>query len=109
MRGHREFETESMRPSGDRITTADSEHESLLNRAAVAGRTDVLGAQGVLGLQRAVGNAGVTELVEERSPVHDVVNSGGGSPLGSEVRADMESRFGTDFGDVRVHTGGAAH
>lgn len=111
MRGHREFENESMRPPGDRITTADNEHESLLHRAAVAGRTEVLGADGMLGLQRAIGNAGVTGLVEaeERSPVHDVVNSGGGSPLGADVRSDMESRFGTDFGDVRVHTDSAAH
>lgn len=111
MRGHREFENESIRPSGDRITTADNEQDSLLHRAAVAGRTDVLGAQGMLGLQRAVGNAGVTELVEteERSPVHGVVNSGGGSPLAAEVRTDMETRFGADFGDVRVHTDGAAH
>jgi hypothetical protein len=111
MRGHREFENESMRPQGDRITTADNEHESLLHRAAVAGRTEVLGADGMLGLQRAVGNAGVTGLVEneERSPVHGVVNSGGGSPLTAEVRTDMESRFGTDFGDVRVHTDSGAH
>jgi hypothetical protein len=46
---------------------------------------------------------------EERSPVHDVVGSGGGAPLDTETRADMETRFGHDFGDVRVHTDGAAH
>ena len=45
---------------------------------------------------------------EERSPVHDVVSSGG-TPLPGDVRADMEGRFGTDFGDVRVHNDGAAH
>ena len=38
---------------------------------------------GILGLQRAVGNAGVTSMLEEeRSPVHDVVNSGG-APAGA--------------------------
>jgi hypothetical protein len=108
MRGHgheQDFET-SFRPKGDRI---DRDDRDLLGRAAAAGRTDVLGPAGMLGLQRAVGNAGVATLVEEeRSPVHDVVNSGGGAPLDTDTRADMESRFGHDFGDVRVHTDGAA-
>ena len=40
---------------------------------------------------------------EEPSPVHDVINSGGGQPLEPGVRADMEARLGHDFGDVRVH------
>jgi hypothetical protein len=83
----------------------------LTYRAAAAGRTDVLGPAGLLGLQRAVGNAGVGTLVaeEERSPVLDVVNSGGGSPLDTDTRADMESRLGHDFSDVRVHTDSRAH
>jgi hypothetical protein len=46
---------------------------------------------------------------EERSPVLDVVGSGGGSPLDTDTRADMESRLGHDFGDVRVHTDSRAH
>jgi hypothetical protein len=50
-----------------------------------------------------------TLVEEDRSPVHDVVNSGGGNPLDNATRADMESRFGQNFGDVRVHTDGAAH
>ncbi|HKS44900.1 MAG TPA: DUF4157 domain-containing protein [Amycolatopsis sp.] len=108
MRGHgheHDFET-GFRPKGDRIERDDHD---LLGRAAVAGRTDVLGPAGMLGLQRAVGNAGASTLVEEeRSPVHDVINSGG-APLDNETRSDMESRFGQDFSNVRVHTGGAAH
>jgi hypothetical protein len=59
-------------------------------------------------LQRTAGNASVVQLLgegeEERSPVHDVVGSGGGSPLDVGVRSSMESAFGTSFGDVRVHT-----
>lgn len=109
MHGHsHDQEAESgFRPRGDRVERDDHD---LLGRAAAAGRTDVLGPAGLLGLQRAVGNAGVGTLVEEeRSPVHDVVNSGGGAPLDTETRADMETRFGHDFGDVRVHTDGAAH
>ncbi|WP_341716243.1 DUF4157 domain-containing protein [Micromonospora sp. FIMYZ51] len=112
MRGHREFDSDSaVRPAGDRPTGADRDTESLTYAAASAGRPDVLGASGLLGLQRAVGNRAVGELVEpDSSPVHNVVNSGGGSPLAPEVRADMESRFGgQDFSDVRVHTDGAAH
>lgn len=109
MRGHsHENDVEpSLRPKGDRIERDDHD---LMGRAAAAGRTDVLGPAGMLGLQRAVGNAGASTLVEEeRSPVHDVVGSGGGSPLDTETRTDMETRFGHDFGDVRVHTDGAAH
>ncbi|MGA3541094.1 DUF4157 domain-containing protein [Micromonosporaceae bacterium DT194] len=113
MRGHRDVESGELRPAGDRLPDATHEHDALMGQAASQGRTDVLGAQGLLGLQRAAGNAAVTGLMEpaeERSPVHGVINSGGGSPLPSAVRTDMESRFGgQDFGDVRVHTDGAAH
>ncbi len=34
--------------------------------------------------------------------------STGGRPLERGVRAEMEGAFGADFGDVRIHTGGAA-
>ncbi|MFG3340759.1 DUF4157 domain-containing protein [Glycomyces sp. NPDC048151] len=107
MRDHgNEFESDSLRPKADRIE--QSEFEPALPAAAL-GRADVLGAEGVLGLQRAVGNAGVaTMLEEERSPVHDVIGSGG-SPLDLDTRADMEGRFGQDFSNVRVHTDSAAH
>lgn len=97
-----------LRPKGARIELEDP---GLAYRAAAAGRMDVLGPAGLLGLQRAVGNAGVGALVseEERSPVLDVVGSGGGSPLDTDTRTDMESRLGHDFGDVRVHTDSRAH
>jgi uncharacterized protein DUF4157 len=96
-----------LRPKAARI---DLEDPGLTYRAATAGRTDVLGPAGLLRLQRAVGNAGVAGLVEEeRSPVLDVVGSGGGSPLDVDTRTDMESRLGHDFGDVRVHTDSRAH
>jgi len=104
MRDH-EFESDSLRPKADRID--QSEFEPAFPAAAL-GRTDVLGAEGMLGLQRAVGNAGVaTMMEEERSPVHDVIGSGG-SPLDLDTRTDMESRFGQDFSNVRVHTDGTA-
>ncbi|MFK4071574.1 DUF4157 domain-containing protein [Streptomyces sp. NPDC029674] len=43
----------------------------------------------------------------QRSAVHDVLRSGG-RPLDESTRADMEARLGTDFSDVRLHTGSAA-
>ncbi len=90
---------------------ADTPH---LYRAAAAGRPDVVGAGGMSVLQRAVGNSAVGSMLqrkeeEERSPVHDVVSSGGGQPLDTDTRADLEGRMGADFSDVRVHTDSAAH
>ena len=98
-------ERESLRPKAARL---DEELPAYAGRAAAEKRPDVLGAEGLLGLQRIAGNAGVSALVEEeRSPVHDVVSSGG-RPLDPGVRGDMEQRLGHDFGDVRVHDDGAA-
>ncbi|NBE84945.1 eCIS core domain-containing protein [Micromonospora rubida] len=112
MRGQREFDSDAAaRPAGDRPSGPERDTDHLMYAAATTGRSDVLGASGLLGLQRAVGNQAVGELLEpDRSPVHSVVNSGGGAPLAPDVRADMEARFGgQDFGDVRVHADGAAH
>jgi hypothetical protein len=92
----------SVRPPSARLDGLASQATA---RAAAAGRWDVVGADGVLGLQRSAGNQGVAAALqdEEPSPVHDVINSGGGQPLDLGVRADMEARLGHDFGDVRVH------
>ncbi len=74
-------------------------------RALASGRPEAIGPRGLLHLQRAAGNAGVASLMaEEESPVKDVVGKGGGRPLDADLRADMEGRFGADFGDVRIHT-----
>src|SRR6478672_1260048 len=96
---------ESLRPKASRI---DEESGAHAGPAAAAGRKDALGAEDILGLQRSVGNAGVTSLMEEeRSPVHDVISSGG-RPLEPDVRTDMEARMGHDFSDVRVHDDSSA-
>ncbi|MFD8009289.1 DUF4157 domain-containing protein [Streptomyces sp. NPDC058955] len=95
-----------------------------LFEAAAGGRTDVVGASGLGALQRAVGNGAVGAMVQRsrsaapedgaaaeegaRSPVHDVLASGGGQPLDSATRGDMEARMGADFSDVRIHTDAAA-
>ena len=73
----------------------------------------VHGEASLLHLQRTAGNASVVQMLaeegsipaeEERSPVHDVIGKGGGAPLDESTRSSMESRFGQDFSDVRVHT-----
>ncbi|GAA4384204.1 DUF4157 domain-containing protein [Agromyces bauzanensis] len=91
-----------------RGTEAAREREGGLHGLAER-RPDVLGSAALLRLQREAGNGAVSDLVEEqRSPVLDVVSSGG-SALEPAVRTDMESRLGHDFGDVRVHTDASAH
>jgi len=89
--------------------TAESSRSAEALQRASAGTRDpgVLGAVGLLRLQREAGNGAVTELVEQRSPVLDVISSGG-EALEPGVRADMEGRMGHDFSGVRVHTDAAA-
>ncbi|HEY5879826.1 MAG TPA: DUF4157 domain-containing protein [Nakamurella sp.] len=112
MRTHdHDTEDATLRPKSSRIDQHPPAH---LVQAAAAGRSDVLDGSGILGLQRAIGNAGVgalleSEPAEDRSPVHQVVNSGGGSPLTPDLRDEMQGRLGHDFSDVRVHTDSAAH
>ncbi|MFJ9777604.1 DUF4157 domain-containing protein [Kitasatospora sp. NPDC101157] len=80
-----------------------------------------------LALQRSIGNAAVTRLVQrthpgaggagtlngqeelplQRSLVHQVLRTAG-QPLDATTRRDMESRLGADFSDVRLHTGSRA-
>ncbi|MFF0965960.1 DUF4157 domain-containing protein [Streptomyces sp. NPDC003283] len=85
---------------------------------------------GVLALQAKAGNGAVAQLLRQaghggaapeqhvhgagcgheraerpavqRSAVHDVLR-GAGRPLDDSVRADMETRLGADFSDVRIH------
>ncbi|WP_406458041.1 DUF4157 domain-containing protein [Streptomyces sp. NBC_00876] len=109
----------TQRATDGRDAGADAHH---VFRAAATGRAHVVGASGMGVLQRTVGNAalgpviqraraGASEQAEEepRSPVHDVVSSGGGAPLDADTRADLEGRMGADFSDVRVHNDSAAH
>jgi Domain of unknown function (DUF4157) len=99
------FESD-LRPKASRPEEPES---ALALRAALSGRLDAAGPAGLVGLQRAAGNAGTSMLVEdERSSVHDVIASAG-APLPADLRSDMEGRFGQDFGDVRIHNDAAAH
>lgn len=105
---HHSFDSEdsTVRPKSARV---DEPESGVLGPAASAGRADVLGPEGLLDMQRSVGNASVGAILDdERSPVTDVVSSGG-RPLEPDVRTDMETRLGHDFGDVRIHDDGGAH
>ncbi len=69
------------------------------------------GGASIRQLQRDVGNAIVSRLLEDEatsetgaSPVLDVIGKGG-APLDAGLRATMEAGLGADFGDVRIHTG----
>ncbi|HEX2149264.1 MAG TPA: DUF4157 domain-containing protein [Actinomycetota bacterium] len=100
----------------------EREHEAISNRPAPSSAADRAGHAGaksisaqLMRLQRTAGNAGVNMLLqrnaeteEERSPVRDLMSSGGGSALDESTRGFMESRLGADFGDVRIHTGSKA-
>jgi hypothetical protein len=43
-----------------------------------------------------------------RNSIRDALRAGGGQPLDHSTRLFMESRFGHDFGNVRIHTGNIA-
>ena len=110
-RDERESTEEIGRPARTGATTA---HAAEALQLAAAGH---VGPQGVLALQRAVGNAATSDVVQregeeeeqEESPVLSLLRSGSGAALPAPVRGDMERRLGSDFGDVRVHTGADAH
>ena len=112
---HDTGDVETLRPKAARLDDDTALHA----KAASEGRWDAVGPDALANLQRCTGNAGVVAALqrsgdgrdheEERSPVHDVVTSGGGRPLEPAVRTDMEARLGHDFSDVRVHDDGRAH
>ena len=73
----------------------------------------VVSREGLLDLQRTAGNQATVQFIEEHdgekdSPVLGVIGRGGGAPMDRALRGQMESSLGHDFGDVRVHTDGAA-
>jgi hypothetical protein len=111
MRSHDEESAAAVRPARpQREAAGTADHVKAVAQRALAERdAGPVDPATVAHLQRSAGNAGVGSLLEEsRSPVLDVVNSGGGRPLDLQVKEDMESSLGHDFSDVRVHSDGAA-
>ncbi|WP_406453403.1 DUF4157 domain-containing protein [Streptomyces sp. NBC_00876] len=85
---------------------------------------EAMSPQSLDALQRTMGNAAVSRILSEagqvsadgregngsavqRSTVTDVLKSPG-HPLDPRLRDEMEQRLGSDFSDVRLHTGPAA-
>jgi hypothetical protein len=103
----RDYQRDPLKPQGATVRSPKDQAEADHGRSASAARNPALDTSMVLRLQRMAGNQGVVQMLasdEERSPVHDVVGTGGGSPLDAGTRSTMESAFGTSFEDVRVHT-----
>jgi len=86
---------------GEAHAAASTRREAATSSGRIAGR--------VLNLQRSAGNREVASFLDEqRNPVTQVIGRGGGQPLEPAARSLMESRFGENFSDVRVHTGDQA-
>ena len=90
-------------------------HANRESKAEPAGRTARTPAHGrglvasVRALQRAAGNQTVSESIGDLPEhVHAILRSPG-QPLDAAARAEMEARFGEDFGDVRIHADTRAH
>lgn len=103
--------------NGLTATTSAKAHDSGPRRAGRAHHaTKPVLPGGILGLQRAAGHEAVSKLLEstnasQQLPAHglppivqSVLSRGGGQPLNSSTRVEMESRFGADFRQVRIHT-----
>ncbi|MDJ1643042.1 eCIS core domain-containing protein [Streptomyces pakalii] len=118
MRAHQRKENEQEPQHPARGTTQRSGEA-----AAPSGRAP----DALLPLQRTTGNAAVLRMLQrdrhrhgpdcgdrqpgaepvQRSAVHDVLRAPG-RPLDTPLREEMESRLGSDFSDVRLHTDSAA-
>lgn len=59
-------------------------------------------------INRKAASEGTIEGAQAGAVMQQAQQSSTGAPLEAGVRSQMESGFGADFGDVRVHTGGAA-
>ncbi|GGZ29234.1 eCIS core domain-containing protein [Streptomyces poonensis] len=104
--------TEDRQPAHGQAT---ARRETSGNGAAVP---PPLTAAALRAAQGDAGNAAVTGMIARRArttdapeqpgtEVHDVLRSAG-RPLAGPLRTEMESRFGTDFSGVRLHTGAVA-
>ena len=103
MQSFEEDAVRSVKATLDRTAPRSARHEA--RGAQAAG-----GAADLLHLQRAVGNAGVVQLLASEDDPHGLakVTGGGGSPLDAGTRVQMETAIGADFSDVRAHTGADA-
>lgn len=101
------------RPHDSALEQAGAPATARAERGPEAGHDVPAGTQSpaaVLRLQRSAGNAGVAQLLrgeDDGAAVRSLV-AGGGRPLETSTRVQMEQALGADFSDVRVHTGSDA-
>jgi hypothetical protein len=88
----------------------EHEHQTTSDPAGPTATAPVNSPAGILALQRLAGNAAVASLLApaERSPVLDVVGSGGGQPLDAPLKGALEDHLRADLSSVRVHTDASA-
>jgi len=84
--------------------------ESLPDRPAYAHIMRKLTSLSSQGGERTIQRAGGDGSFETNDSFESKVKqqSGGGQPLPSDVRADLEPKFGADFSGVKIHTGSTA-
>ncbi|SEE85141.1 protein of unknown function [Rhizobiales bacterium GAS191] len=100
-------------------------HAAMSRSVPAGGRSTGAGTArpGTHSLQRSLGNDAVRHIWEQGAPalpsgaalaegevpgIVEVTLSGPSQQLDPAVRAEMESQFGRDFGEVRIHVGGDA-
>ena len=99
------YEREANAIADEVVSTNDSEHIQT-KISSVAVQRKCAACEEEEALQRKNDGAG-DEKLEAPSIVSDALGSGG-SPLESHSRSFMESRFGYDFSNVKIHTDSVA-
>ena len=90
--------------------TADPQEEEIQTKPLAASITPLVQRAGLEEEEEELQAAPTAQRTEEGFDAGASIEQrlaslrGSGTPLPDELRADMESRFGTDFGGVRVHT-----
>lgn len=100
------------------IHSRESDDKAELSAGLAAlrrGSSQALTPDAIRALQRHVSNGGLQRLAGEEGFVAPSSleadlerEQGGGHPLSTPIRGEMEGAFGADFGAVRVHTDGKA-
>jgi hypothetical protein len=89
------------RAIADQLTEWQSQLEGPYNEESLISSTAEIPEEPARVQREPVGSASDTSCALQ---THDVIPEGSGEPMDAEMRPLMESRFGADFSDVRLHT-----
>ncbi|MBA3539586.1 MAG: DUF4157 domain-containing protein [Deltaproteobacteria bacterium] len=89
-------------------STRDADQSATGNSATGTATTGDVGKSPGLRIDRKAGGSDSIEGVSAQATVDTAKGASGGSALDAGTQGKMEGAFGADFGDVRVHAGGAA-